>query len=517
MGLVLGIDIGTSSTVGVLVDVLTGRVLARHVVPHAPGFVVPEGQPWGAEQDPAVWLDAAMRVTRECTVAASHRRSPVQAVAVSGLYGGLGVPMGREGEVLRRALIWLDRRAVAEAQEVAKAIGVARIREVTGNDVIDPYFGYVKLMWYMAHEPDLFRRTRMLATPSGLIVRALTGSHVTDLTSMAAFGGLLDERTWELDPGMVKDLGAVGSRLSGESLELDPSMFGTIVRSDSVVGPITPTGAALSGLPDGVPVVAGGMDSALAMLASGATQPGDNTLIMGTSWSWGFLRSRGQATRVPRMVSCPYVLRPDDLSFTFGGGAYLGGAAGHWMPQMVTGAPTDTLEREAAMVPPGAGGVTFHPYLMGARAPVWRADVTAAFLGLRAEHHRGHMHRAVLEGAAFLHEECLRSARGAGVDLAPATTVVDAGTGSALWRRIVADVSRTPLWHLAAFPGTGYGAAMLAALGAGLATEDQVIGWVPQPRTVEPTQDPVVLKAYGEARSRFWATHRALHGAIGGA
>ena len=516
MGLVLGIDVGTSWTVGVLVDVLTGRVLARHVVAYAPGFVVPEGHTGGAEQDPAVWLDAAMRVSRECAVAASRRRSPVQAVAVSGVNGGLGIPMDKDGMVLRKALIWLDRRAVAESQEVTKAIGPARVRAVTGNDIIDPYFGYVKLLWYMAHEPDLFIRTRTLSTPSGLIIRALTGSHATDLTSMAAFGALLDDRTWEVDTGMLTELAAIGSRLSGEKLDIDPALFGTIVRSDSIVGPVTPTGAALSGLPEGVPVVAGGMDSALAMLASGATQPGDNTLIMGTSWSWGFLQSREGATHVPKMVCCPYVLRPDDLSFTFGGGAYLGGAAGHWMPQMVTGAPAETLEREAAMVPPGAGGVTFHPYLMGVRAPIWRADVTAAFLGLRAEHHRGHMHRAVLEGAAFLHEECVRSAKGAGAELAPATTVVDAGTGSALWRRIVADIARTPLWHLAAFPGTGYGAAMLAALGAGLASEDQVIAWVPQPRTLEPTQDPVVLKAYGEARSRFWATHRALHGAIGG-
>jgi sugar (pentulose or hexulose) kinase len=193
----------------------------------------------------------------------------------------------------------------------------------------------------------------------------------------------------------------------------------------------------------------------------------------------------------------------------------LGGAAGHWMPQMVTGAPVDVLEREAALVPPGAGGVTFHPYLMGARAPIWRSDIAGAFLCLRADHHRGHMYRAVLEGAAFLQEACMRDARAAGASMAPETTVVDAGTGTALWRRIVADVTRTPLRHIAAFPGTAYGAAMLAALGGELASEEEVLAWVPQPRMVEPTRDPAELKAYGDARKRFWETHRALHGPVG--
>jgi xylulokinase len=125
------------------------------------------------------------------------------------------------------------------------------------------------------------------------------------------------------------------------------------------------------------------------------------------------------------------------------------------------------------------------------------------------------MYRAVLEGAAFVQDECMRDAKAAGATMAPETTVVDAGVGTALWRRIVADITRTPLRHITAFPGTAFGAAMLAALGGGLASEEEVLAWVPQSRVVEPTRDPTVLKAYADARKRFWETHRALHGPAG--
>jgi xylulokinase len=187
------------------------------------------------------------------------------------------------------------------------------------------------------------------------------------------------------------------------------------------------------------------------------------------------------------------------------------------MPQMVASTQPDTLDREASMVPPGAGGLVFHPFLAGASGPIWRSDLTAAFVGLRADHHRGHMYRAVLEGAAFLLEDGMRYVNGAGVPLAPSTTVVDAGLGTALWRRIVADVVGRPLAHIAAFPGTAYGAAMLAAVGARLAREEDVLGWVPTMRTVNPTEDEAVRAAYVEARERFWRTMRALHGDVGGA
>ena len=518
MSLVLGLDIGTSRATGVLVDTAAGRVLARHILPYAPGFTISDRWPGGAEQDPKVWADAAMRVCRECILASQKRRMYIESVAVTGLFGGLGVPVDRDFEPLRSVPIWLDRRATAEAEALARDLPTDALRAVTGMDVIDPYFGFVKLVWYMARDTGLYLRTHRLLTPVGYIARLLTGEHTTDLSSMANFGGLLDARTWQVNAEMADILGRVASGIAGVKLEVRPDLFGTIVRSDEVVGEATGVGAALSGIPEGVPVVAGGVDTAVAMLAVGAAHPGDNALIMGTSWTWGLLRAGGPDARVlPRMVTVPHVVRPNDLDCSFGGGAYLGGAAGHWMPQMVASTQPDTLDREASMVPPGAGGLVFHPFLAGASGPIWRSDLTAAFVGLRADHHRGHMYRAVLEGAAFLLEDGMRYVNGAGVPLAPSTTVVDAGLGTALWRRIVADVVGRPLAHIAAFPGTAYGAAMLAAVGARLAREDDVLGWVPTMRTVNPTEDEAVRAAYVEARERFWRTMRALHGDVGGA
>jgi len=506
---ILGVDIGTSATEGCLVKCSDGKVISRVQVNYPPGFGNPQGLPSGAEQRPKVWTQAAMRVINELVNAGAKHDAMIKAMAVSSMVGGLNIPVDRGYNPLRPVPIWLDRRATREAKAVAENLDPERLAVTTGNGDVSPYFGFVKLLWYMVNDTERFRRTHALVTPNGEVVRLLTGEHVTDTTSLAAFGGVLDVARGKVDESLLEDLSGLASKMTGERLEVSPGLFGKLVASDAVVGSVTAAGEGLSGIPEGVPVVASGVDASVALLASGGREPGDNTLLMGTAWCLGILSSRSGHRPIGGMVHMPHVVRGSELRFSMTGGAYTGGTAGFWMPELVARCTFDDLDREAAMAPPGADGVVFLPYLMGDRTPLGRPDVTGAFLGLRAEHNRGHLFRAVMEGGAMQHAECMDDARRMGVELAP-TRIVDGAYRSKLWREMVADLSGSTVLYHPKFPGICYGDAMLAVIGPALKSEDTVMGWVPRPRSIEPTQEPERVGSYREARERFRAYRDAL-------
>ena len=512
MGYVLGMDIGTTTTEGCLVDLATGRPGPRCAVGYAPGFASVDGIPLSAEQPSKVWSDAAFRVLHELVAGAAKEDAAIEAVAISSMVGGLNIPVDRYFTPLRNVPMWLDQRATMEAEAARKALDVEGLLEVTGNGVVTPYFGFVKLLWYMAHDTENFRRTHALETPNGMVVRHLTGEHVWDTSALGAFGGVLDVASEKVDESLLGRLSRVGSELAGEDLEVSPSLFGRTVRPDQVVGMVNGGGAGLSGLPEGIPVVASGVDAPIALMASGGRAPGDNTLMMGTSWVLGLLSGRGADRPMPGMVHMPHVLGGDTLVFSMTGGPYTGGSAGFWMPELVTRASFSDLEREAKLVPAGSGGVVFLPYLMGDRMPIGSPTATGAFMGLRADHNRGHLFRAVLEGGAYLHEVCLGEAERAGVELA-ATRLVDGVYRSTLWRHIVADVSGRRVLYIPDFPGTSFGDAMLAAIVTDKVAEDRAFRWLPEMRFTEPTVDPDKRSAYAEARERFERYRVALEGA----
>ena len=181
---ILGVDIGTSATEGCLVTLADGKVVSRIQVNYPPGFANPDGYPSGAEQKAKVWSQAALRVINELSRSAENKDVSVAALAISSMVGGLNIPVDSDWKPLRSVPIWLDRRATKEARAAKDALDAVEMGGVTGNADISPYFGFTKLLWYIAHNVHMYARTRALLTPNGALVRTLTGEHVTDLSSL---------------------------------------------------------------------------------------------------------------------------------------------------------------------------------------------------------------------------------------------------------------------------------------------------------------------------------------------
>ena len=126
----------------------------------------------------------------------------------------------------------------------------------------------------------------------------------------------------------------------------------------------------------------------------------------------------------------------------------------------------ERLTEEAAGVPAGAAGVTFLPYLQGERTPHRDAAIRGAFLGLSLAHTRAHLTRAVLEGVAFALRDSLAILQAQG--LSPAALVATGGGArSPFIRQLLTDVFGVPVTTVNREEGPAYGAALLAAVGAG--------------------------------------------------
>lgn len=455
---VLGVDVGTTGAKAV-VTTAAGKIVAQHTVEY--GVLTP--RPLWAEQWPKVWLTGLSGAVRGVLEKAKVPPASVKAMAVSGLYGGSGIPVDDALEPLRPCLIWLDRRAQAEAHQVRQAIPPGRLFAITGNGV-DSYYGFTKILWIKNHEPEIWKRIRWFLPPNAFLIHRLTGELAVDHSSAGNIGGVYDigARRW--------------SDESTQALGIPRSMLPErLVASHDVVGGLHREGAALTGLPEGTPVCAGGVDAAVATLSAGVFRSGEHVAMMGTSMCWGFIH--GEPPREPGFVSFPYVLRPERTTYTFGG-ASTAGAVAKWFRDELGRADYGVLDAEAARIPAGAEGLLMLPYLMGERSPIWDARARGTLVGLTLFHTRAHVYRAFLEGVAYALRHNVEAGARAGYPLDPELRVVGGGAKSELWCRIMASVTGRPVMAASAGGEAALGDCMLAAIGVGLATDDQLQSWV---------------------------------------
>jgi len=305
------------------------------------------------------------------------------------------------------------------------------------------------LAWLRREAPDRYERVHRLLFCKDVLTHRLTGRAATDTMEASVFG--------------TSDDAAGAFELLGIANCADA--VPEAVPSTARVGTVTDEAAAVTGIPAGTPVAAGLHDVGACALGAGAVRPGQGVLVVGT---WGQSVAIGESPTPPGSpgISRRYL----DGWLTYRGTRsaaacvdwFVGECAPDWRTEAADAGVDEyaLYDDRVAAVTPGAGGVLFQPFLRGSTDD---PTARAGFYGLRADHGKAHMLRAIYEGVAV--DVCSALARLEPADGYTDVRLTGGGARSEVWSRIFADVRAGPV----TVPGVGQAGALGAALCGGVA------------------------------------------------
>jgi len=425
VSLLLGVDLGTTETKAGLFD-LQGHLLrvARCGYP-----IITNVGPGAAEQDPAAWWSAVCKTLQEVT-----RGVPAEELAAVCIEGqGPSIVMADErGRPLHNAIVWMDTRTRGQSQELSSSLGRA----------VSPFAHLPMAMWLRRHRREAYAQTRWFLAAWDYIAFRLCGRPAA--STLAYFQ--------PFPPGEVEAAG------------LPEALFPQTVQAGRPIAGLTPEAAQETGLPAGLPVVAGTHDGIATFIGAGLVVPGRAADVNGTS---GGLAMCWNTRIQQRGVFSESWIRPGE--YIVGGAMCALGKCLDWTAEAIMGSQMSRKQfvQEAMRAPAGAGGLIFLPYLAGERAPIWDPEARGVFFGLTLNHRREHLARAVLESVAFALRHVADEVQEAGARV-DEMRVCGGQAQSADWNQIKADITGLPVAVPQVPEAALVGAAVLAGVGAGL-------------------------------------------------
>lgn len=473
MAITMGLDIGTFEAKGVLVE--SGRILAEARRPHE--MLVP--RPGWAEHRPEEdWWGAVTHLSR--ALLAQVPGGMVEALAVSAI-GPCCLPVDGSGTPLRNGILYgVDTRATDEIAELNERLGEEAILDLAGTSLTSQAVG-PKVLWLQRREPDTWARTARLHTATSFVLERLTGAFAMDHYTAANWSPLYDiaAQRWAADLHGI----------------CEPHQLPSLLWSAEVAGHVTAAAARATGLPEGLPVVAGTIDAAAEAVSVGVARPGDLMLMYGSTVF--VIEITPARVTDPRLWAAPWLFPGSHAAMA---GLATSGTLTQWFREIVApGLPRDeafeTLAREAEASPPGARGLLCLPYFSGERTPLHDPSARGVFFGLNLTHGRGDLFRAALEGIAAATRQIVETYAEAGA--APSRVMaVGGGTRMTPWLQATSDMTGLPQELRRVTTGAAYGDAFLAALAIGRARAEDIDAWNPLERTVEPRDVPAYARSY---------------------
>jgi xylulokinase len=492
--LLLGIDIGTSSSKGVLVD-LAGAIIAERAVPHS--FDMP--QPGWAEQDAdAVWWTDFCLISRALIGEADIDPQRIAGVAASAIAPTM-LPLDENHRPLRPAILYgIDTRAGEEIAEMTAALGENEIFARTGHLLSAQSVG-PKALWYRKHQPELFRLTSKIVTAATYLVFRLTDNFVVDNYVAPYFTPFFDvhQLAWHKD--WVETVCP---------LDWLPETRWSIERA----GEVTAKAAEETGIPRGTPVAVGAADALAEAVAAGAMSNGDLMVMYGTTL---FLIQTTAKYQPHRDLWASAHLTPD--AAILAAGMSTSGALLTWFHDELAAderAAADAtgvnayalLSERAAATPAGSAGLIALPHFSGERTPINDVHAKGLFFGLTLSHSRAHLYRSCFEGIAYGLRHNIE-AMGEADAIPQRLVAIGGGAQDALWLQICSDVTGLPQDLPSETIGAAYGDAYIAGMAAGIFSDFDPLGeeWVKIARRIQPNTEAKAI--YDE----LYSTYRDLY------
>lgn len=458
--LLLGIDLGTASSKGVLTTP-NGRVVATAVRsrPRSMSMPVPG---WAEADAEGVWWEDVIALSRELVPQAAGAR--IAALCVSGV-GPCLVLTDDQGHPVRPSILYgIDSRATAEIAELNERLGESSVLERCGTPLTTQAVG-PKALWVQRHEPAAWQRASRWFNSSSFVAFRLTGEYVLDHHTASQCVPLYDieASTW-FEPWYDEVMG----RIARPRLVWPAEIIGSVMQSAAVE----------TGLPAGTPVCAGTVDAWAEAFSGGVRAPGDLMLMYGSTMF--FVQELSALARHPQLWNTKGI---DPGSKCLAAGMSTSGSLTGWVQGLVGDVPFEQLVEEAAAVPPGSNGLLLLPYFSGERTPIFDHQARGVIVGLTLGHHRGHLFRAVYEGIAFGIRQILELLD-TEANQVKRIVAVGGGTQGRLWTQVVSDVTGREQEIPEHTIGASYGDALMAAIGCGLVPPQT--NWARVARTVEP-------------------------------
>jgi L-xylulokinase len=486
-GYLLGVDAGQTVTKAALFD-LEGRELA--VASAATRAHTPAPR-WQERDMDEAWEQTAGAI-RRCLAGAGVDPAAVLGVGVCG-HGDGAYLVDAGGRPVRPAILATDSRAYRYADGFREPARAARVLALTGQ-VPAVYSPAALLAWLRDHEPEALRRARWTLFCKDWLRLRLTGQVGTDASEASAWCTDVHTQVWSEEA-----LELFG--LSGLAPLLPP-----VLPSAAAAGEVTRAAAEATGLRAGTPVVAGAHDVAAAALGVGAAEPGAASIVMGT-FSINQVVADAPVTD-PRWQARTFLRagRWLHMSTSPSGAANLDWAVRRLGPWRSDGVGDHEAAVREAIASPADGAPVYLPFLYGSPHGT---GLGAAFAGLRAEHGRPDLLRAVLEGVVLGHRWHVEAlAERFAVRDRPAR-LSGGGARSPAWSQLLADALGTTVEVTDATEAGSRGAALLAGLGtsvypdtAAVAAAVRVVG------RYEP--DPAGVARLTERYARYRAVAAAL-------
>ncbi len=450
--LTIGIDSGTQSTKSLVLDLETGEIIASA----QQSYELIDGLPAGhLEQHPEDWIAAVDATISSCLDQIGERRKEVKAIGVSGQQHGL-VVLDKQDQVIRPAKLWCDTSTTAQCDQFTESFGgVEGLIAKTGNAIL-PGYTIPKLLWLKQNEPENFDQVSSVLLPHDYINFRLTGNKRMEYGD-ASGTGVLNIRTREWDDELIN---FVDPRVREMLPELGSSLL--------PAGILTAELSEKWGLSGEVIVSAGGGDNMMGAIGTGNITPGVITASFGTSGT---------------LYGCANqpIIDPNGEIAAFCD------STDQWLPLVCTmnvtvvteqvrgwfGWDLSEMEKQIKSAEPGAGGISFLPYLNGERTPNL-PNGSGVIHGLNGSNGApANIARAAMEGATLGLAYGLRRFAELGLQ-ASEIRLTGGGTNSPVWRQIAADIFGVPVVGLATAEGAGLGAAIQAARADGQGSYDEL-------------------------------------------